>query len=336
MKREVRSRKSEIRSRAVERLCVGGGRQTVSRRLHSAAFSLLLLIAFCAFCPQAFAQSRIYNGTSPLYSPRPELGATESGLPKALREVKIEQRLNEQLPLDLQFKDATGRTVHLREYFNQSKPVILSLVFYKCPMLCNQILTGLLASLRAQSFNVGREFDVLTVSFDPRETPDMAAEKKQDFVGRYNRPGADKGWHFLTGDQESIRRLTDAVGFHYNYDEKTNQFAHASGIMVLTPEGKLSRYFYGIEYFPKDLRLGLVEASDNKIGSMVDQLLLYCYHYDPATGRYGPVVMNIMRLGGLATLVGIGALIFILKRRGSKNEGAKARAAARLNQGGTA
>jgi protein SCO1/2 len=204
-------------------------------------------------------------------------------------------------------------------------------------MLCNQILTGLLASLRTQSFNVGREFEVLTVSFDPRETPADAAEKKEDFVGRYNRPEADKGWHFLTGDQENITRLTEAVGFHYNYDEKTNQFAHASGIMILTPGGKLSRYFYGIEYFPKDLRLGLVEASDNKIGSMVDQLLLYCYHYDPATGRYGPIVMNIMRLGGLITLVGIGTLILILKRRGSKNESARARAAtARLNQGGTA
>lgn len=297
-------------------------------------FFFCLLLA--ANCPLLVAQSRIYNGTAPLYSPRPELGATESGLPKALREVKIEQRLNEQLPLDLKFKDETGRTVELREYFNRSKPVILSLVFYKCPMLCNQILTGLLASLRAQSFNVGSEFDVLTVSFDPRETPEMAAEKKQDFVGRYNRPGAEKGWHFLTGDGESIRRLTETVGFHYNYDEKTNQFAHASGIMVLTAEGRLSRYFYGIEYFPKDLRLGLVEASDNKIGSVVDQLLLYCYHYDPATGHYGPIVMNIMRLGGLVTLVGIGALILILKRRGRKHEGATAAATARLNQGGTA
>jgi protein SCO1/2 len=298
------------------------------------ACSLLLITC----CQMSFGQSRIYNGTSPLYSPRPELGATESGLPKALREVKIEQRLNEQVPLNLKFKDETGRTVELSEYFNHSKPVILSLVFYKCPMLCNQILTGLLASLRAQSFTVGQEFEVLTISFDPRETPADAAEKKEDYVGRYNRPGAKNGWHFLTGDQENISRLTEAVGFHYNYDEKTNQFAHASGIMVLTPGGTLSRYFYGIEYFPKDLRLGLVEASDNKIGSMVDQLLLYCYHYDPATGLYGPIVMNIMRLGGLVTLFGMGALILILKRRGRKSEAAKAatRATTRLNQGGAA
>jgi protein SCO1 len=329
MKREVGSQKSEAGKSA------GDVERRLARGVLKAALCCLLLAACCAM---TFAQSRIYNGTSPLYSPRPELGATESGLPKALREVKIEQRLNEQLPLELRFKDETGRTVELREYFKSAKPVILSLVFYKCPMLCNQILTGLLASLRAQSFNVGREFEVLTVSFDPRETPEMAAEKKLDFIGRYNRPGADKGWHFLTGDAENIRRLTEAVGFHYNYDEKTNQFAHASGIMILTPAGKLSRYFYGIEYFPKDVRLGLIEASDNKIGSMVDQLLLYCYHYDPATGRYGPVVMNIMRLGGLMTLVGIGALILILKRRGKRADGATAAAAsaARLNQGGTA
>ena len=275
----------------------------------------LFCLLLTANCLPLFAQGRLYDGSAPLYSPRPGLGTTENGLPQALREVKIEQRLNEQLPLDLQFKDETGRTVELREYFNKSKPVILSLVFYKCPMLCNQILSGLTAGLRAQSFDVGREFEVLTVSFDPRETPELAAEKKQSYLERYNRAGAEKGWHFLTGDQENITRLTEAVGFHYNYDEKTNQFAHASGIMLLTPEGRLSRYFYGIEYNPRDLRFGLIEASNNRIGSMADQLLLYCYHYDPATGRYGPVVMNIMRLGGVVTVLGIGALILMLRRR---------------------
>jgi protein SCO1/2 len=203
-------------------------------------------------------------------------------------------------------------------------------------MLCNQILSGLTAGLRAQSFDVGREFEVVTVSFDPRETPELAAEKKQSYIERYNRPGAEKGWHFLTGGQENITRLTEAVGFHYNYDEKTNQFAHASGIMLLTPDGKLSRYFYGIEYNPRDLRFGLIEASNNRIGSMADQLLLYCYHYDPATGRYGPVVMNIMRLGGVVTVLGIGALILILRRRNNgKSVGAKARET-RLSQGGAA
>jgi len=306
------------------------GRETNGELVRRVAASLrlrvLTLIVIIALpIATTFAQGRLYDGSAPLYSPRPGLGTTESGLPKALREVKIEQRLNEQLPLDLQFKDETGRTVELREYFNRSKPVILSLVFYKCPMLCNQILSGLLAGLRAQSFNVGREFEVLTISFDPRETPELAAEKKESYIQRYNRPGAEKGWHFLTGDQENIARLTEAVGFHYNYDEKTNQFAHASGIMLLTPQGKLSRYFYGIEYNARDLRLGLIEASDNKIGSMVDQLLLYCYHYDPATGRYGPIVMNIMRLGGVVTVLGIGALLLVLRWRNGKHGGAETR-----------
>jgi protein SCO1/2 len=280
----------------------------------------------------------MYNGTDPLYSPRPELGAAGSGLPAALREVKIEQRLNEQVPLDLQFKDETGRDVQLGEYINGSKPVILSLVFYQCPMLCNQILNGLMASLRAQTFDAGKEFEVLTVSFDPRETPQMAAEKKQSYMQRYNRPGTEKGWHFLTGDQENIRRLTDAVGFQYNYDEKTNQFAHASGIMVMTPGGKLSRYFYGIEYSPRDLRLGLVEASDNRIGSAVDQLLLYCYHYDPATGKYAWVV-NIYRWGGGITVLGICALLLSLRRRGSSSSGKASRSPdvdVSLGQGGAA
>jgi protein SCO1/2 len=279
-------------------------------------FLYCLLLTAC--CPLLFGQGRLYNGTSPLYSPRPELGQTENGLPVALREVGIEQRLNERVPLDLKFRDDAGREVTLGDYFNKGKPVVLSLVFYKCPMLCDQVLTGLLGSMRSVSFDVGREYDVVTVSFDPREMPELAAEKKQNFVGRYNRAGAEKGWHFLVGDQESIRRLTEAVGFHYNYDEKTNQFAHAAGIMVLTPDGRLSRYFYGVEYFPNDLRFGLMEASDNKIGSLADKLLLYCYHYDPATGRYGPVVMRIMRLGGVATVLGVGALLLVLRRRGKK------------------
>lgn len=317
-------------SRVSQRKTEGRSVRTASGRI----FSLCLLLS--AFCLTVFSQGRMYDGSAPLYSPHPGLGATQNGLPTALQEVKIEQRLNEQLPLDLQFKDETGRTVQLVEYFNKSKPVILSLVFYRCPMLCNQILSGLMAGLRSQTFAVGKEFDVLTVSFDPRETFELAAEKKQSYVERYNRPGAEKGWHFLTGDAENIRRLTESVGFHYNYDEKTNQFAHASGIMLLTPEGKLSRYFYGIEYNARDLRLGLVEASNNKIGSAVDQLLLFCYHYDPATGRYGPAVMNIMRLGGVVTVLGIGALLLVLRRRNGKGDGTASAAAARLSQGGAA
>jgi len=312
--RKVGSRQLAVGSKNME-----GRRQKAESRGRFFVRFLLLLTAYCLL-PTAYclAQGKMYDGSAPLYSPRPELGANGAGLPPALREVKIEQKLNEQVPLDLKFKDESGRTVELSEYFNRSKPVVLSLVFYKCPMLCNQILTGLLGSLRAQSFDVGKEFEVLTVSFDPRETPADAAEKKESLISRYNRPGADKGWHFLVGDQENIARLTDAVGFRYNYDEKTNQFAHASGIMILTPEGRLSRYFYGVEYDGRDMRLGLIEASNNKIGSYTDQLLLYCYHYDPATGKYGPVVMNIMRLGSVATVLGIGALVLVLKRRNKK------------------
>jgi protein SCO1/2 len=316
---------------------MGSQNKTKGRSVSVACTRIFLFcLLLTAQCPLLLAQGRMYDGSSPLYSPRPGLGTTENGLPTALREVKIEQRLNEQVPLDIQFKDETGRNVQLQEYFNHSKPVILSLVFYKCPMLCNQILSGLMAGLRSQSFDAGKEFEVLTVSFDPRETPEIAAEKKQSYIERYNRPGAENGWHFLTGDPENIRRLTEAVGFHYNYDEKTNQFAHASGIMLLTPEGKLSRYFYGIEYNSRDLRLGLIEASNNKIGSTVDQLLLYCYHYDPETGRYGPVVMNIMRLGGLVTMIGIVALFLILRRRDNGRNGGAKVSAARVSQGGTA
>lgn len=235
--------------------------------------------------------------------------------PDVLNKVGIEQRLNEQLPLDLVFRDEQGRSVTLDQYFHK-KPVVLALVYYTCPLLCNQILGGLTRSIIGiSSMNVGREFEIITVSFDPRETPKDASEEKQTYLNWYKRGGASEGWHFLTGDQETISRITQAVGFNYTWDEKTNQFAHASGIMVLTPEGKLSRYFYGIEYASRDLQLGLVEASDNKIGSIVDQLLLYCFHYDPATGKYGFVIMNLVRLGGVITLVGIVAIVFVMKRR---------------------
>jgi protein SCO1/2 len=274
-----------------------------------------VLIACCLlFVVPVCGQMRDYNGTSPLYSPRGGAGTGPNGLPTALQNVGIDQKLNEQIPLDLQFLDETGRTVQLREYFGR-KPVILSLVFYECPMLCNQVLNGLVGSLKAQTFNIGQEFDVLTVSFDPREGPQLASAKKLSYMQRYQRAGAEKGWHFLTGDQKSIDALTRAVGFRYSYDAATNQFAHASGIMVLTPEGKLSRYFYGIEYGPKDLRLALVESSASKIGTPVDALMLYCYHYDPVTGKYGPTIMNIIRLGGLLTMLGVAALVFMLQRR---------------------
>jgi protein SCO1/2 len=202
----------------------------------------------------------------------------------------------------------------LSDYFGQ-KPVILALVYYQCPMLCTQILNGLTGSLKALSFDAGNEFEVLAVSFDPKDTPETAAAKKANYVRRYGRKGAENGWHFLSGEERSIRSLTEAVGFHYAYDPATQQYAHASAIMILTPQGKTSRYFYGVEYAPRDVKLGLMEASQNKIGSPVDQAMLYCYQYDPTTGKYGPVVMNIVRLSGAATLLVLGTALIIFWRR---------------------
>ena len=277
----------------------------------------LLLTAHC-WLLTANAQPGMPQPNSPLYGARPVPGQVATGLPKALKGVGIDQKLNEQIPLDAVFKDEHGREVKLGEFFGK-KPVVLSLVYYSCPMLCTQVLNGMLSSFRQVSFNIGDQYEVVTVSFDSRETPELAAAKKQAYVKGYNRPGAEASWHFLTGDAANIKRLTDAVGFRYVWDEQTNQFAHASGIMVLTPEGKLARYFYGIDYAPRDLRLGLVEASQNKIGTPVDALMLYCYHYDPATGKYGAVVMNIVRLAGVLTIVLIVGLLLVLRKRGSRS-----------------
>src|SRR5207249_754820 len=234
-----------------------------------------------------------------------------------LSDVGIDQRLNEAVPLDLAFRDEMGRAVRLADYFGE-KPVILSLNYYDCPMLCTLILNGLLRSLRVLPFDAGKEFNVVTVSFDPRETPGMAAKKKLAYMDEYRRPGAADGWHFLTGDEASIARLTDAVGFRYKYDPESQQWAHASAIMVLTPEGRLSRYFYGLEYSARDLRLSLVEAAANRIGSPADRVLLYCYHYDPTTGKYGIVIMNILRLAGLGTVLALGAFVTLMIYRERK------------------
>ena len=233
---------------------------------------------------------------------------------RMLENVGIDQRLGEQLPLDTSFVDESGNQVRLGDYFGK-KPVVLALVYYTCPMLCNQVLNGLTSALDVVSFDIGKDFEVVTVSFDPRETPELARDKKETYIDWYKRPGAAQGWHFLTGDQASIEKLTDAIGFHYKYDPATKQFIHASGIMLATSEGKLARYFYGVEYAPKDLRLGLVESSENKIGNPVDRLLLYCYHYDPASGKYGAVAMNILRLAGAATVLGLLAMMLFLKRK---------------------
>ena len=277
---------------------------------------LCILWLVLLFSSSAFGQ-RPPGPSSPLYGARPETGSPSTGLPPALREVKIEQKLDQQLPLDLVFRDESGQQVKLGQYFGK-KPVVLSLVYYDCPMLCTQVLNGMVTSFRVLPFQIGNEFDVVTVSFDPRETNVLAASKKKvyvDYLPEKMRAGANNGWHFLTGEQANIDKLTEAVGFHYRWDEATKQFAHASAIMVATPHGKLSRYYYGVDYSARDLRLGLIESSAEKIGSPVDQLLLFCYHYDPATGKYGGAIMAVMRVAGVITLLGILAIVLFLKPR---------------------
>lgn len=244
----------------------------------------------------------------------PDLRAQSSGLPAPLPDVAFEQKLGAQVPLDATFRDESGASVSLGQYF-RGKPVILALVYYECPMLCTMVLNGLESSLRVLQFDVGREFDVLTVSFDTRDTPRLAAEKRANHLRNYGRPGASEGWHFLVGDEPSIRRLTDAVGFRYAWVPETKQFAHASGIVVLTPDGQVSRYFYGIEYSSKDLRLGLVEAGNRKIGNLIDQALLFCFQYDPASGKYGAVILNVVRLSAAVTVLLIVAYIGWNRRR---------------------
>jgi len=242
--------------------------------------------------------------------------AVTSQRPSILQQVGIDQHLNQQLPLDLHFRDESGKDVRLGDYFGK-RPVILSLVYYRCPMLCGEVLNGLTSSLNVVNFDLGHDYDVVTVSIDPRETPDVASKMKAVYLHRYNKhtPVAEQGWHFLTGTQDQIQQLTQAVGFRYVYDPRIDQYAHASGIQIATPDGRLSQYYYGIDYSPKDLRLGLIEASKNHIGTVVDQLILYCYHYDPATGHYGAIVMRVLRLAGIATVLLLGGFIVIMTRR---------------------
>ncbi|HEY6402612.1 MAG TPA: cytochrome c oxidase subunit II [Blastocatellia bacterium] len=229
-------------------------------------------------------------------------------------DIGFDQRLDEQVPLDLTFRDDSGKTVPLGDYFNR-KPVILTLVYYQCPTLCNQVLNGLAGGLKALTFGAGREFEVVVVSINPRETSELAAAKKESYVRDYGRAGAAAGWHFLTGDPKPIDALARSVGFRYAYDPMLNQYAHASGIVVLTPKGRVARYFYGIEYAPRDLRFGLIEAAEERIGTPTDQVLLLCYQYDPKTGKYSAAVMKSLRLGGVVTVIGVAALLFVLSRR---------------------
>jgi protein SCO1 len=279
---------------------------------------LFVLIGSLTFIGTVSAQkTEHYN--SPLYSPRkydPNQG-TSNGMPPALQKVGIEQKLDAQLPLEAEFKNEDGKMVKLSEYFGKGRPVILALVYYECPMLCNEVLNGLTGSLKGISFDAGKEFDVLAISFDARENdkPELAKNKKTSYLKRYERAGVENGWHFLTGTQSEIDKVTQAVGFNYTFDEKTNQFAHAGGIMVTTPEGKLARYFYGIDYQPRDLKFGIMESSQGKIGNPAEQLYLYCYHYDPSTGKYGLTILSVIRLAAVATILGLGCMLFVFWRR---------------------
>jgi protein SCO1 len=268
--------------------------------------STTALFAGCVLSPLSWGQGMTQGIMSPPANVRPP----------GLKNVGIEQHLNQQIPPTLTFRDESGKAVRLGDYFGR-KPMILNLVYYQCPMLCGEVLSGLESALRVLKFDVGKEFDVLTVSFDPKETPEMAAAKKAEYLKRYGRPGAAAGWHFLTGAPASIDALTNAAGFQYQYDPKSGQFAHATAIMVLTPEGKIAQYYYGVEFAPKDLRLGLIQASENKIGTVVDQVLLYCYHYDPDTGKYGAIISRVLQLAAGATVLILGTFLVVMFRMGS-------------------
>jgi protein SCO1/2 len=241
-------------------------------------------------------------------------GVVASNVPPQFKSVTFAQKLGSELPLDATFRDETGREVALGDYFGE-KPVVLAFVYYQCPMLCPQILNGIASSLKAVRFTPGEEFDVVLISFDPRDRFETANAKKQAHLQHWSIQDQADGWHFLTGEEPMIRQVTQAAGFSYTWDEPTQQFAHVSGVLTATPDGRLSRYFYGVEFSPKDLRLALAESGQGRIGSLVEELLLYCYHYDPSTGRYGAVVMNLVRLGGVLTVGLIAGFVIVMRRR---------------------
>ena len=276
-------------------------------------FFFVSLVSFVF--PITPVSAQMTGAPNPAYKRQP--GIPASAVPAPLREIGFDQNLDQAVPLDIPFTDEQGRIVRLGDYFG-ARPVVLTLVYYDCPMLCTTVLNSLTSTLKVLSLDPGRDFEVVTVSFDPREKPALAAAKKATYLDRYKRPGAATGWHFLTGDQPSIDRLTKAVGFRYVWDEALKQFAHPTGITVLTPAGRLSRYLFGVEYGPRDLRFAIVDASAGKVGNPVDQVLLYCYHYDPETGRYGLLVMRVIRIAGAATVLTLGTFIVVMVRRERK------------------
>jgi len=264
---------------------------------------------------EAFAQ----NMRQPVMSRGAVQTSYSTGLPKQLKNVGIEQKLNSQLPLDAPFFDAEGKAIKLGDCF-RGKPVVFAFAYYNCPMLCGQVLQGITGSLEGLSFDVGKEFDVVVVSFDPSDKQAQAQKAKNTYVKRYARSGSEQGWHFLYGDSNSIQRITKAAGFSYEWDPLSRLYAHAAAMMVMTPEGKISKYFMGIEFAPKDVKFALMEATQNKIGTVVDQIMLYCFHYDPNSGKYGPYIISILRLGAGATLFGLGAFFVVMRKRSSKRK----------------
>ncbi len=279
------------------------------KRLTTPVAALVLAAASLIATP---AVAQMTGAPSPGYLAAP--GATSQTMPQALREIGFDQKIDQQLPLDARFRDDQGRDVTLGSYYGQ-RPVLLAFVYYTCPMLCTQVLNAMTATISTLSLDAGKDFELVLVSIDPRETPAQAAAKKAEYLHRYKRPGAEAGWHFLTGTEPEIKRVTQAAGFRYAWDEQTQQYAHPTGIIVTTTDGRLARYLFGIEYGPRDLKLALVDASEGKVGSFADQLLLFCYHYDPMTGRYGIYVMRTLRIAGVATVLCIGTFIVVMLRR---------------------
>ena len=286
------------------------------------ARAVRLIVSACAFVVSfvVAGDAHAQMTGAPAAGYRREPGMAASVVPRPLREIGFDQRLDERVPLDVEFKDDQGRTVKLAEYFGR-KPVVLAFVYYDCPMLCTMVLSSITSTLGVLSLDAGKDFELVMVSFDPRETPELAARKKAEYVHRYDRPTAVSGWHFLTGEPPSIERLTKAAGFRYTWDDETQQFAHPAGIVVLTPDGRLARYLFGLDYGPRDLRFALIEASEGRIGTAVDAALLYCFHYDPMTGRYGFVVMRALRIAGAATVAALGTFVFIMLRRERSRRG---------------
>jgi protein SCO1 len=284
---------------------------------HRACFSFVAFVTFVSSVRSANVSAQMTAAPATAGFKR-EAGMPSSQLPTALREIGFEQRLDEHLPLDTPLRDEQGGVVQLGDYFGK-RPVVLVFAYYDCPMLCTLAINGLSSALKVLSLDPGADFEIVTVSIDPRDTPAAAAAKKAGYLERYTRTGAAAGWHFLTGDQPSIDRLTRAAGFRYAWDPETKQFAHPTGIIVLTPDGRMARYLFGIEYGPRDLRLAIIEASDGNVGSPVDALLLYCYHYDPMTGRYGVAIMRAMRIAGAATVLTLGGFIVVMLRRERRN-----------------